>query len=129
MVTKSRGESKVKRKKRTGRTSKPKNRLNRVNKYKDEVCFLSTCKPAQRRSYLKSAPPGVVHALGDIANTVLRGNLHISNANRTKLKRRQRLLESLSSPRSSLSTKKRLLSQKGGSFLGVLWNAIKSILS
>ena len=104
-------------------------RVHRVTRYKNEVCFLSTCKPSQRRAYLKTAPSGVVHAIGDIANTVLRGNLDISDANRTKLRRQQSLLKSLSSRKTSVATKRRLLSQRGGSFLGVLWNAIKSILN
>jgi hypothetical protein len=102
----------------------------RMRKYKSELCFLGTCSQKQRCNYLKNAPSGVVNAVGDAANSVLRGNLPLSVAHRKKLRREIKGLKSLSAKRTSLVSKRKLLAtQRGGSILGVLWSAVKSLFS
>ena len=102
----------------------------RMRKYKNELCFLGTCAKGQRCNYLKRAPAGVVGAVGDVANTVLRGKLPISTPNRGKLRREIKTLKKLSSKNASLASKKRILSsQKGGSILKTLWNVVKGIFN
>ena len=61
--------------------------LARVKKYKKELCFLGTCKKQQRVNYIKHAPVGVIHGVGDVAKTLLQGNLPIKDHQRRKLRK------------------------------------------
>jgi hypothetical protein len=102
----------------------------RMQKFRSEFCFLGTCGKKQRCNYLKHAPAGVLNAVGDAANTVLRGNLPLSTAHRKRLRREIKGLKTLAAKKTSLVTKRKLLaSQKGGSILGVLWSVVKSLYS
>ena len=56
----------------------------RMIKYKRKLCFLGTCKKKQRCNFIKLAPAEVIHAVGDVANTVLR-ELPIKELQRKKL--------------------------------------------
>ena len=98
----------------------------RMIKYKNELCFLGTCNKKQRCNYIKIAPDEVINAVGDVANTVLRGKLPIKELQRKKLRRELASLKKLATTKSSLKHKRKLLSsQRGGSILGTLWTVIK----
>ena len=100
----------------------------RMIKYKRELCFLGTCKKKQRCNFIKLAPAEVIHAVGDVANTVLRGKLPIKELQRKKLRRELTSLKKLAMKKGSLAQKRKLLtSQRGGSILGTLWSVIKNL--
>ena len=100
----------------------------RMKKYKKELCFLGTCTRQQRTNFIKHAPTDIIHSIGDVANTVLTGNLPIQNKYRKKLRRQLTGLKQLALKRGSIARKRTLLSsQRGGSILGTLWTIIKSL--
>ena len=74
------------------------------------------------------APGEVINAVGDVANTVLRGKLPIKELQRKKLRREMTTLKKLAMKKSSLKNKRKILSsQRGGSILGTLWTVIKNL--
>ena len=100
----------------------------RMRKYKNELCFLGTCNKKQRCNFIKIAPGEVINAVGDVANTVLRGKLPIKAPQRKKLRRELTSLKKLAMKKGSLTHKRKLLSsQRGGSILGTLWSVIKNL--
>ena len=101
----------------------------RMKKYKKDLCFLGRCSHKQRVNYLKSVKPDVINAIGDVAKTILTGNLPIKVAQRKKLRARLATLKELATKQRSIKRKKTILSsQKGGSILKVLWNVIKEFI-
>lgn len=99
-----------------------------MRKYKKELCFLGTCSKSQRGNFIKRAPADIIRTIGDVSNTVLRGNLPIKERHRKKLRRQVGSLKRLSAKRGSLKSKRKLLSsQKGGNILGTLWSVIKEL--
>ncbi|MEE8289667.1 MAG: hypothetical protein V3R25_09670 [Nitrosomonadaceae bacterium] len=100
----------------------------RMLRHKNELCFLGTCSKKQRDNFVKVAPAQVIHAVGDVANTVLRGKLPIKSQQRKKLRKELSNLKKLALKRGSLAGKRKLLvSQRGGSILGTLWSVIKDL--
>ncbi len=100
----------------------------RMKKYRNELCFLSTCSKSQRANFIEQAPPDVIGAISDISNTLLHGNLPLTNSQRQRLRKDFKLLKALAGKQNSLVKKRKLiLSQKGGSILGVIWNVIKNL--
>ena len=90
----------------------------RMRKYKNELCFLGTCNKKKWCNYIKIAPGEVINAVGDVANTVLRGKLRIKELQRKKLKRDLTSLKKLATTKSSLKHKLKILStQRGVSIL------------
>ena len=89
---------------------------------------MGTWNKKQRCDFIKLAPAGVIHAVGDVANTVLRGRLPIKAVQRKKLRRELTSLKKLAMKKGSLAQKRKLLSsQRGGSILGTLWSVIKNL--
>jgi hypothetical protein len=102
----------------------------RIRRYRDEICFLGKCKAAQRKNIIKAAPSGLIQAIGDIAKTLLYGNLPLTDRQRAVLRKHQTSLKVLATRGQSIKKKRTVLnSQKGGSLLGHIWTAIKSLFS
>ena len=100
----------------------------RMKKYKNELCFLSTCSKSQRANFIKQAPSDIIRAIGDISNTLLRGNLPLTKVQRQKLKKEIKLLKQLALKKGTLARKRKIIvSQRGGNILGVIWNVIKNL--
>ena len=99
----------------------------RMKKYKEELCFLGTCKKNQRHNFINQASSEVLNALGDAIKTLMRGNLPISSYYRKKLRKDLGKLKLLSSKGGITKKKKFLASQRGGSLLGTIWNVIKNL--
>ena len=80
-------------------------------------------------NFIKIAPGGVINAVGDVANTVLRGKLPIKAQQRKKLRRELTSLKKLAMKKGSLTHKRKLLSsQRGRPILGMLWTVIINFL-
>lgn len=101
----------------------------RMLRNREQLKLLCTCSKKQRANYIKSAPTSVINAVGDISNTLLRGNkIPIKPAHRTKLRRELKNLKKLAKKKGSIASKRKLLtSQKGGSILGMIWSVIKEL--
>ena len=99
-------------------------------KYKRELCFLGTCKPGQRSAYLKQAPAGLIHAVGNVAKILLEGDLHLTESQRQKLRKQRENLITLAAHGASVQKKQKILiSQRGGSLLVAIWQVIKPLVS
>ena len=99
-----------------------------MKKYKNELCFLSTCSKSQRGKFIKKAPTDIIKAIADISNTVLYGSLPISPNLRVQLRKNLKILNELAVKRNSFAKKRKIItSQKGGNILGVIWNVIKNL--
>ena len=100
----------------------------RVHKHRRELCFLGTCKnKAARNRFIKQAPSPVIQSVGDVAKTLLYGELPIKLSDRKKLRKRKSYLLKLAS-KGNINRKRKLLSgQVGGNILGTIWNVIKEI--
>jgi hypothetical protein len=102
----------------------------RIRRYKDDICFLGKCKPAQRKNYIKAAPSGLIQAIGDIAKTLLYGDLPLTDRQRVVLRKHKNSLKVLATHSQSIQKKRAILTnQRGGSLLGNIWTAIKSLFS
>ncbi len=100
----------------------------RMKKYRNELCFLSTCSKSQRGNFIKQAPSDIIKAISDISNTLLHGNLPLTVSQRKRLRKDIKLLKQLALKKNSLLKKRKIISsQKGGNILGVIWNVIKNL--
>ena len=71
---------------------------------------------------IQHAPGDLINAVGDVANTVLRGNLKLSKPVRRRLKRHQKDIDHLSQKRRSVKSRRQII-QRGG-FIGPLIGAV-----
>ena len=102
----------------------------RIKRYQDEICFPGKCKAAQRKNIIKTAPSGLIQVIGDIAKTLLYGNLPLSDRQRAVLRKHRASLKILATQGQSIKKKRTILTgQRGGSLLGHIWTAIKSLFS
>ena len=95
----------------------------KVNKHILHV--LRDCKPQLRKALLKSSSPEIIKTLCEIILNTLNGNNKISDQCKNKLGKYKRILRSLACPKLKISSKRKILIQKGG-FLPVLIGTVLS---
>lgn len=86
---------------------------------------LNKAPPRLRRAILKESSPEIVKTICEISHNVLKGNVAINKKSREHLKKYKRSLRQLASPKLKLSSKRKILVQRGG-FLPVLLGTILS---
>lgn len=79
-----------------------------------------------RRNILKHAEPNVIKALAEIAHNILNGNVPLNANVKKRLAVYKKELRALGCSKRKLSSKRKLLIQRGGAFIAPL---IGSILS
>ena len=77
---------------------------------------LSAC---QRKKFFRTCSDDFLNALSECAKNVLRGNVPLTASQFKKLRPYKQVLRVLSSRRSSVGTRRKLLQQKGG-FIGAI---------
>lgn len=87
--------------------------------------MLKTAKPKLRAAILKNVESNVIQAINEIAYNTLNGNNKLNNKTKKHLKKYKNEIRCLSCPKRSISSKRKVLIQKGG-FLPTL---IASVLS
>ena len=87
---------------------------------------LKNASPKLRKSILQVAPDDLVKAIYEIVYNVLCGNHKIQNKTKTELKKYKNHLRKLVNPSQSLSVKRKVLVQQGGSFLPFLLSSVLS---
>ncbi|KAJ8028057.1 hypothetical protein HOLleu_30184 [Holothuria leucospilota] len=95
----------------------------RLRNHAGEIEFLSKCSPRQRKAFLKHAYPELVASLCECASNVLKGNVPLSRAQKSKLSQYKKHLRDLSDNRLSNKKRKDILVQRGG-FLSLLLKPI-----
>ena len=87
---------------------------------------LKNASPKLRKSILQVAPDDLVKAIYEIVYNVLCGNHKIQNKTKTELKKYKNHLRKLVNPSQSLTAKRKVLVQQGGSFLPFLLSSVLS---
>ena len=99
----------------------------RLKKHVSDILYLQKAKPCMRKVLIDKADRSLVECLCEIADNVLRGNVHLTPQQKDKLKRNRIGLRQLTKKSVPLKTKKVIL-QKGG-FLGSLLAPIASVVA
>lgn len=99
--------------------------MKRLKANKHFLHVLKKCNPQTRKALLKVCSPEVIKTLCEISLNTLNGNNIISKHCKRKLKKYKRELRSLACSKLRLSSKRKILVQKGG-FLPVLIGTILS---
>ncbi len=99
----------------------------RVHKHAPFLHVLATGSKKQRQGVIDGAGKDLITCVCECALNVLNGNVSLTAAERTKLRRHRRELRELTNRRTSLQKKKKALTQKGG-FLGALLTPVLSAL-
>ncbi len=85
----------------------------RVRKHADTLSLLAKAKPSMCKAILKGADKDLVHCLCECAHNVLKGNVRLTSAQKTKLARYKQGLRAIAKKTTSQKKKKNIL-QKGG---------------
>ena len=87
---------------------------------------LKNASPKLRKSILVAAPDELIKAIYEIVYNVLSGNHKIKNKTKAELKKYKNYLRKLVNPSQSLTVKRKVLVQQGGSFLPFLLSSVLS---
>ena len=94
----------------------------------DYLKVLHKCSPAERKQILKVAKPETVNTICDCIANVVHGNIPINVKQKSKLKKKIKILKSLCDTKKNSSSKKKLLVQHGaGIFSSILGPIIRTI--
>ncbi|KAJ8018951.1 hypothetical protein HOLleu_42761 [Holothuria leucospilota] len=99
----------------------------RLKKHAHELRFLAKCSPHQRKALLRHADESLITSLCECVSNVVKGNVPVSKAQRSKLARYKKHLRALGDKRLSRPKRRDILVQQGG-FLSVLLKPIISSL-
>lgn len=99
--------------------------MRRLMVNKDILSVLKKAKPCLRKALLKNVTPEIINTLSEICLNTVNGNNKICNATIKKLKRYKNSIRSVSQPKRSVASRRKILVQNGG-FLPVLIGTILS---
>ena len=90
---------------------------------------LTHCSPHQRTLLLTTATPRQVHAICEVCANLSKGTIPISHEQKERLRGHVEDMRDLADPSVSFKTKKQLLAQQGGGFVGDVLSPLMSALS
>jgi hypothetical protein len=99
----------------------------RLRKHANDLLYLQKVKPCISKQIISKADRSLVECLRECADNILRGNVQLTQAQKTKLRRNKAGLRTLAKKSISLQKKKTVL-QRGG-FLGYLLAPIASLVA
>lgn len=99
----------------------------RVCKNLNFLKYLSTCNAKQRKAIIKTSNRDAILALVECCINVLRGNIQLTDGQKSRLKKHRKVLHNLCK-KIPLAKRKQILVQKGG-FLPLLLAPLLSIIS
>ena len=98
-----------------------------VKKHGSMVMAMMQATPQTRKKRVKDSPSEVIRCVSECCHNVLKGNVHLSSAQKKKLYQSRQHLRRLASKSISVKKKKQILNQKGG-FLSLLAPALLPLL-
>lgn len=101
--------------------------MKRIRKNKFLLYALQSAKPKLFKSIIENSDPSLILAICEIIHNILKGNVRLNNHTRNKLKRYKKVLRCIACPKQSISSKRRIIKQKGGG--AILPIIIGSVLS
>lgn len=99
----------------------------RLRKHAVTLKALSKANPGLVKTILRGADKQLIYCLCECASNILKGNVPLNKAHKSKLQRHKTGLRHLAKKSTSIKRRKRIL-QKGG-FLGALLAPLASILA
>lgn len=99
--------------------------MKRMIRCRHLLYVLKNAKTKLRQNILRVSEPDLIKALCDCSTNVLHGNVQIGSAVKKKLKKYKKELRAMSCPKRKLTSKRKLLIQRGG-FLPALLGALLS---
>ena len=90
---------------------------------------LCKCKGKKRKLLLQKASGGVIRTVAQVAKNTIKGNIPLSPRQKQRLRRHKKTLRALALAKSSLKSKRKLLSQKGGALLPLLLAPVLSAVA
>ena len=98
-----------------------------IKKHGSMVMAMMQATPQTRKKLVKDSPSEVIRCVSECCYNVLKGNVHLSSAQKKKLYPSRQHLRRLASKSISVKKKKQILNQKGG-FLSLLAPALLPLL-
>ena len=98
-----------------------------IKKHGSMVMAMMQATPQIRKKLVKDSPSEVIRCVSECSHNVLKGNVHLSSAQKKKLYPSRQHLRRLASKSISVKKKKQILNQKGG-FLSLLAPALLPLL-
>ena len=91
-----------------------------IKSYGSFLKGLTHLTPKYRQKMINNSPKEVIDSVGECCLNIIKGNVHLTKAQKQNLQARQRHIHLLSSKQVSLPEKKKIINQKGGALLGLL---------
>ena len=85
-----------------------------IKKHGSMVMAMMQATPQTRKKLVKNSPSEVINCVSECCQNVLKGNVHLSSAQKKKLYPNRQHLRRLASKSISVKKKKHILNQKGG---------------
>ena len=98
-----------------------------IKKHGSMVMAMMQATPQIRKKLVKDSPSEVIRCVSECCHNVLKGNVHLSSAQKKKLYRSRQHLRRSASKSISVKKKKQIINQKGG-FLSMLAPALLPLL-
>lgn len=103
---------------------------NRILENQSILYTLQTADPKLSRAIIKNSRPEIVELLCEIIYNILRGNVKLTPKIQSKLKQYKRKLRCMVCRKRSISSKRKILNQKGGAvFLPLILGSVLSGLA
>lgn len=99
-------------------------KLKRLKENKHMLYVLKGASPQMRKSILKLAPSEVIEAIHEIAYNILSGGYPVNLRSKSALQKYKSQIRNLVYPSRSLTAKRKVLIQSGGSFLPLILSII-----
>jgi len=96
--------------------------------HKDVLRVLRCARPSLRKAILKHADKTLVYTICELCDNTLSGNVPLTPAQKHNLKKHKAILKQLAKRGESWLTKKKALTQRGGSFLPLLLSVLAPTL-
>lgn len=99
----------------------------RLRKHANILQTLNKCHPSVRKLIINNADKDLTNCLGECAHNILKGNVNLSQSEKTRLKKYKTHLRKVANKKSSIKNRKKIL-QTGGFLPLLLGPIIKSVL-
>lgn len=91
-----------------------------INKYGPFLEGLCQLPPKFRQKIINDSPKEVIDCVGECCLNIIKGNVHLTKAQKQHLQSRKQHVRLLSTKQVPVAAKKKIINQKGGALLGLL---------
>lgn len=102
------------------RKTQRKKKSSLIKKYGSFLEGLCQLPPKSRQKIINDSPKEVIDCVGECCLNIIKGNVHLTKAQKQQLQSRKQHIRNLSTKRVSVAAKKKIINQKGGAILGLL---------